>query len=86
MTYGDKEIRMPLDTPDTLHLVSRGIRITIVVSDGCVAVTECGCPDQVCVKTGAVSRPSEMIACVPAGVVIRIPASGEGEVPDYVLG
>ncbi len=86
VSWEGEELRLPLDSPDARTIVSQGIPLTLIVSDGCVSVTECGCPDQVCVKTGEISRAGEMIACVPAGVVIRIPAANEGEVPDYVLG
>ncbi len=86
VSWEEEELRLSLDVPDTRTIVSRNIAVTIAVSDGCVSVAACGCPDQVCVKTGAISLSGEMIVCVPAGVVIRIPAAAEGEVPDYVLG
>ena len=77
------EISSPRGT--TVVPISEGGRFTVEgargpveveISDGTVRVVESGCPDQVCVHTGAVARPGAIIACVPNQVVIRI---GGGE-------
>jgi hypothetical protein len=46
--------------------------VVVQVEDGAVRVTEASCPDQICVRTGAVSRPGSVIACVPNRVVVRV--------------
>lgn len=51
--------------------------VTVEVHDGSVSVVESDCPDHTCVRTGAISAPGSVIACVPNGVVVRI--GGEGD-------
>jgi hypothetical protein len=62
---------------DAIYQVA-GARGTVVVevADGSVRVLESDCPDQVCVRTGAVSAPGSVIACVPNGVVVRVGGGG----------
>ena len=83
ITWDGGETVLPLGTPDTLVLESRGIELTIAVSEDGVQVTEAGCPDGVCRRTGAIRHAGEIIVCVPAGVVIRIPGE-TGE--DFIAG
>lgn len=63
---GSKTIKLEL--PDDENSV-------VEFSDGKVRVKEANCPDKVCVKTGWISKPGEMIVCIPYKVVIKI--SGE---------
>ncbi len=45
---------------------------TIVLSPTGVRVAAADCPDRLCVRTGAISRPGEAIACVPNRVVVSL--------------
>ena len=45
---------------------------TITVSNGNISITQADCPDQVCVKTGQISRSRQSIVCVPNHIVITI--------------
>ncbi|NLB29675.1 MAG: NusG domain II-containing protein [Clostridiales bacterium] len=60
-----------------------GGRNVVTVSGGRVAMTEASCPDQVCVRHGAL-RENDAIICVPNGVVVRA-IDGGGDV-DAVAG
>jgi hypothetical protein len=64
-------------TDDATYEVA-GVLGTVVVevADGSVRVVDSDCPDQVCVRTGAVSAPGSVIACVPNGVVVRVKGGG----------
>lgn len=64
--------RMPLDT-DALYDVplTKG-HMKVSVRGGGVAVVESDCPDQICVRTGRIRRPSQAVICVPNRVVVRI--------------
>ncbi len=86
ITWDSGETTLSLHTPDTLTIVSHHITLTIEVTEEGVAVTECDCPDKICLQTGTISRAGEMIVCVPADVVIRIPQDSETGGADYVLG
>lgn len=37
-----------------------------------IAVDEADCPDKICVHTGAISKPGEIIACLPHKLIIEI--------------
>jgi len=57
-----------LELPDHEHSI-------VELKDGRVRIKEAGCPDKVCVRTGWISNPGEMIVCLPYKIVIKI--SGE---------
>ena len=83
ITWDEGQATLPLQTPEVLTIDSREISLTITVSDGGVSVTEAGCPDGVCRNSGVIRHVGEIIVCVPAGVVIRVP--GE-TAEDFVVG
>lgn len=60
--------------------VVRGLRghVVVVIEHGSARVTESTCRDHVCMRTGAVSRPGEAIACIPNGVSVVV-EGGEHE-------
>lgn len=58
-----------LATPD-------GHQNTICLTDNAIAVTDADCPDKLCIKTGAVSRPGDVIACLPHKLLIEVKGSG----------
>lgn len=47
----------------------------IQITNNAIYISEADCPDQVCVKTGAVSEPGDTIVCLPNKLIIAI----EGE-------
>ena len=67
----------------TLTVHGHGHTLTVSIADDAVRVTEADCPDRVCVHTGAISRETQAIACVPAGVVITV-VGAEGPSVDAV--
>lgn len=51
----------------------------IEASNGSIRFHSAECPDQVCVRTGWISKPGQLAVCLPAGVIVKI----EGENPDF---
>lgn len=49
----------------------------VVVMYGEVRVKEANCPDQLCVKSGAIRSSGQVIVCLPHKVVIRITGAGD---------
>ena len=47
------------------------------VDGGKIMVAEADCPDEICVYTGAINQPGELIACLPHGLLIYIEERGE---------
>lgn len=45
---------------------------TVTVKDGAVMISAADCPDQVCVKTGAISGGAVPIVCLPHRLEIRV--------------
>ena len=50
---------------------------TVTVKDGAVMISFADCPDQVCVKTGAISGGAVPIVCLPHRLEVRV-VNGEG--------
>lgn len=85
ITWDGGETTLPLSEPTTFTVESRGHTLTIAIENGTVCVTETTCPDALCMAAGEISHGGEMLVCVPAGVVIRIPGEiSTGE--DYIVG
>lgn len=51
--------------------------VHVQVSNHTVRVLDAGCPDRICERTGPVSSPGSVIACVPNGVVVRVEGRGD---------
>ena len=56
----------------------------IVLSNGGVRVTAADCPDRLCVKTGAITRAGEAVACVLNRVVVSLKRAGGKDAVDGV--
>lgn len=50
----------------------------IEVKDGKVRMMSADCPDELCVKTGWISKTGETIVCLPHRVVVEITGEGGG--------
>jgi len=46
------------------------------VEDGAVFVAEADCPDLVCVRTGRIDAPDELIACLPHRLIVYVERGG----------
>jgi len=64
-----------LDADTTVAVDGRLGKVRVRVKDGSVWVTESCCPNHVCVRTGAISSPGSVVACVPNGVTVSIGGS-----------
>ncbi|MDR3021817.1 MAG: NusG domain II-containing protein [Clostridiales bacterium] len=55
-----------------LHLDIYDGHLLIVIENGAVWVEEADCPDQICKKTGKISRVNQTIVCAPYNVFLRV--------------
>lgn len=55
------------------------------IGDGDVRVIEASCPDKLDVKQGSISRPGEIIVCLPNRLTIEIVGKKSDEEIDYLL-
>jgi hypothetical protein len=58
--------------------------VHVQVMDQSVRVREAGCPDHICERTGPVSSPGSVIACVPNGVSVRVEGRGDARLDAVV--
>lgn len=70
--------RIELETISTFNEV-------IVVEDGKIRFEKSECPDQVCVRTGWISRPGQVAVCLPAGIIIKIVGEEKNDDVDILL-
>ena len=69
---GETVMELPLDKDAQVVLGEGGRTNTLVIRNGTAQVTEAGCPDQVCVRQGAVQYAGESIVCLPHRLVVSI--------------
>ncbi len=75
--------RLPLADFGTRTYESSGYTLTLTAADGALSVTESDCPNQDCVRSGAISRAGQSIVCLPARIVAEL--TGEADY-DLVTG
>ena len=64
---------MDLDTDAEYRAVTdQGDYNVVIVKDRAVMVREADCANQVCVKTGWIHNPGEVIACLPHKLIIYL--------------
>ncbi len=69
--------RADLDRDDRFTIKSDEGYNIVCVKDGAVVVAEADCPNQICVQTGQISYPGEVIACLPHRMIIYIEEDGK---------
>jgi hypothetical protein len=62
----------PLSTEAVLSVGGPPGGCVVSFEPGAVRVLRSDCPEQICVRTGSISRPGQWIACVPHRVFIEI--------------
>ena len=72
VTSADAAWLLRPDTDQVLEVAGPLGNNRIVVRDGSVFVESAPCANQICVKTGHVSRPGQWIACLPNRVFVAV--------------
>jgi len=76
---------IPIDTSDIQELIidlPEDNQIHIVVEKDSIHVEDASCPDKVCIRTGAISKPGQNIVCLPNKVVVFIAGPGDSNIDD----
>ena len=69
-----------LDSPLTYTAEGDGDKaVTILMEPDGVRVTQSGCKDQICVKTGKLTRSGQTAVCLPAKVTVELISAGKAE-------
>ena len=67
-----------LTEPETFTLEGeQNIQVTVEFSPQGAAVVASTCPDQVCVRTGTLTKAGETAVCLPARVTLRLEGGGD---------
>lgn len=53
---------------------------TIAVKHNSIRIIDANCPNKLCVKSGWISKPGDIIVCLPFKLIININAGSNGEV------
>lgn len=53
-----------------------GIELTIRAEDGTIKFLDSTCPDQICVKTGRLTKSGDIAVCMPAKTIVTIEGDG----------
>lgn len=56
---------------------------TLSIQSGTVSMTESDCRNQICVQTGPIEAPGQMIVCLPHELIAEITASSDSVAPSY---
>ncbi len=82
----DGNIVSELSLSDNTTIIIEGYQggsNTVSIIDGKAYVSEADCPDEICVKTGGISRAGETIVCLPHRVVVEIKSSNGTHDEDF---
>lgn len=69
---GEVLMELPLDTDTRITLGTGEDTNLLVIENGAARMVEATCPDQVCVRQGAVRYEGESIVCLPHKLVVTI--------------
>ena len=58
--------------PESFTIKSHNYTMKVEITPAGVYVSECNCPDRICVNTGKIEKTGESIVCVPAGVSLTV--------------
>lgn len=76
---GEIKYRIDLKEPKDYILKDFDTPVKVTVRDHRIAVTENDCNQKICIRMGYISRPGQVIACVPKKLLIYIPAHHEAQ-------
>ena len=77
---GQTVMELPLSEDTQVLLGEDGHTNTLVIRNGTAQVMEADCPDQICVRQGAVQYEGESIVCLPHKLVITVEGSASNDV------
>lgn len=67
-----KTVRLDPEYQETITLTSGDLTNVIEIDGESVRFAQSNCPDQVCVRTGTLTRAGQMAVCLPTRVVVRL--------------
>lgn len=81
--------RYDLQKQKTAQVIDVGgpMNVTLLLEPGKISFLHSDCPDQICVRTGKISKPGQVAVCLPGKVSVRIISkNGKGNSYDGYTG
>ena len=67
-----KRVRLGAGYHDTITIEGEAVTNIIEIEDDCVYFAASDCPDQVCVRSGRLTRAGQIAVCLPNRVIVRL--------------
>ncbi len=77
---GETVMELPLSQDARVELGEPGHGNLLIIENGTAQVVQADCPDQVCVRQGAVRYNGESIVCLPHKLIVSIEGGGSNGV------
>lgn len=77
---GETVLELPLSQDAQVELGEPGRGNLLIIENGAARVERADCPDQVCVRQGAVRYNGESIVCLPHKLIVSIEGGGSNGV------
>ena len=77
---GETVMELPLSQDTRVELGEPGHGNLLIIENGTARVEQADCPDQVCVRQGAVHYNGESIVCLPHKLIVSIEGGGSNGV------
>lgn len=68
--------------PETIDLGGE-FHVVLLAEPGAISFQSSGCPDQVCVRTGKLTKPGQAAVCLPAKISVRTVSAQPSQDPEY---
>lgn len=80
-----KKIPFSSSTEETMDVKTDLGENRIRISEGKVQILDADCPDKVCIRDGAISKPGQALVCLPNQLVIEIKGVKSNETDDVAF-
>ena len=77
---GETVMELPLDADTRVELGSGVHTNVLVIENGAARVIAASCPDQICVRRGAIRYEGESIVCLPHRLIVTVQGGQSGGV------
>jgi hypothetical protein len=82
---GVQVYRFDLSRQTTTRIIDVGgrMKVKLLLEPGAISFYSSNCPDQICVRTGKLTKPGQVAVCLPGKVSVRILSDGGKEYDGY---
>ncbi len=67
-----KDIQLSAGLSESFTVKTDAGENKVEIKDGKVRIADADCPDKICIKAGAVSKPGQILVCLPHKLIVEI--------------